>query len=374
MVIESIAMAKKIPWWQPLVEKDDWKIVKKALDANFVNEGPLTAEFEKKLAKMIGVKYATASTSCTAGLFLALRAAGVDHGDEVIAPDITFIASINAIHLTGAKPVLVDIDPETMNIDSSLIEKAITSKTKAIMPVHVTGRACDMDSIMAVAKKHDISVIEDAAEALDSKYKDRYLGTIGLAGCFSFSPNKTISTGQGGMIVTNDEEFYKKVKKLKDHGRPVRGTGGDDLHDTVGYNFRISDLQGGLGLAQLRHFKRRAARMRRNYELYAKHLTGVGDLRIFPTKKGELPQWTDIETDHRKELNAYLTSKNIDSRRFWFPIHKQKAYEASDANFPQSTRMSPRCLWLPSAFTMTDKDVLSVCKAVKEFYKTRQSR
>ena len=362
-------MKKKIiPWWTPQVEKGDYAQVKRALDANFVNEGPLAAEFEKKIADLVGAKYATMTTSCTAALFLALRAAGVKHGDEVIVPDITFIASINAIHLTGATPVLVDIEPETLNIDPTLIERNITPKTRAIMPVHVTGRACDMEKIMRIAKKHKLAVIEDAAEALLSKHGGKYLGMIGDAGCYSFSPNKTISTGQGGIIVTDNEDIYRAIKKLKDHGRPKRGTGGDDVHDSVGYNFRPSDLQAGLGLGQLKHIKKRAARMQRNYELYTKHLKNIPDLRVFPRKAGELPQWTDIETSRRDELAEYLTARNIDSRKYWLPIHRQKAYAQKDTAFPESTRMSPRCLWLPSAFTLTDRDVLAVCKAVREFF------
>lgn len=358
----------RIPWWQPQIEKGDYASVKRAFDANFVNEGPLTREFEEKLAKLVGAKYAVMTTSCTTAMYLALRAAGIKHGDEVIVPDITFIATANAVHQTGATPIFADIDPTTLNIDPASAERAITSKTRAIVPVHVTGRAADMAAIMTLAKKHNLFVLEDAAEALTSRYKNKFLGTIGDAGCYSFSPNKTMTTGQGGIIVTNSEELYNKIKPLKDHGRPVRGTGGDDLHNTVGYNLRVTDLQAGLALGQFKHLAKRTKRMRRNYDLYTKHLKGVGDIRVFPSQKGELPQWTDIETGKRDELNAYLLSKGIDSRKYWLPIHRQLAYKQPDDKFPQSIRMSPRCLWLPSAFTMTDKQVLTVCRTIKEFF------
>lgn len=364
-------MRKLIPWWQPQVEKGDYASVKRALDANFVNEGPLTREFENRIAKLVGATYAIATTSCTTAMYLALRALGIKHGDEVLVPDITFIATANAVHQAGATPVLVDIDPRTLNIDPNAAERSITKKTRAIIPVHVTGRAADMNAIMRLAKKHKLAVVEDAAEALMSKHRGAYLGTIGHAGCYSFSPNKTISTGQGGMIVTNDRALVDTLKHLKDHGRPKRGTGGDDVHDTIGYNCRITDLQSGLGLGQLRHLAWRTKRMRRNYDLYAKHLRGVGDIRVFPSQKGELPQWTDIETGHRNALANHLLSKNIDLRKYWFPIHRQKAYKKSDANFPNSTRMSPRCLWLPSAFTLTDTDIRTVCNAVKDFFEKR---
>lgn len=361
-------MEKKIPWWQPRIEKEDYRFVKQALDNNYVNEGPLVTQFENEIKTLLGVKYAIATNNCTIAIFLALKAAGIKRGDEVIVPDITFIATANAVDLLGARPVLVDIDPKTLNISGAAIERAITKKTRAIVPVHVTGRAANMDAILRIGKKHNLRVIEDAAEALLSKSKGKFLGTMGNAGCFSFSPNKTISTGQGGLIITNEKKIYEALKPLKDQGRPMRGTGGNDMHDTIGYNLKMTDLQAGVGLGQLRHLKTRTERMKRNYELYAKHLSGVGDIRIFPLQAGGVPQWTDIETARRDELEAYLKSQGIDTRKYWYPIHRQLAYKQSDKNFPESTKMSYRSLWLSSAFTLVDKDILRVCEEIKKFY------
>ena len=361
-------MEKKIPWWQPHIEKEDYRFVKTALDNNYINEGPLVTQFENEIATLLGVKYAVATNNGTIAIFLALKAAGIKRGDEVIVPDITFIATINAVDLLGAKPILVDIDPVTLAISPAAIERAITKKTKAIVPVHVTGRSADMTAIMKIAKKHNLRVIEDAAEALLSKYKGKFLGTIGDAGCFSFSPNKTISTGQGGIVVTNDKKIYEALKPLKDQGRPIRGNGGNDLHDTIGYNLKMTDLQAAVGLGQLLHLRSRTERMKRNYELYAEHLEGVGDIRIYPLQEGGVPQWTDITTDKRDELEAYLKSQNIDTRKYWYPIHRQLAYKQSDKNFPESAKMSYCSLWLSSAFTLTDKDILRVCKEIEKFY------
>lgn len=364
-------MPKKIPWWQPQVTKKDYQFIKQALDNNFVNEGPLATQFENEIKKILGVKHAFACNSGTVAIFLALKGLGIKTGDEVLVPNITFIATANAVDLCGAKPILVDVDPTTLNISEEAILKSITPRTKAIVPVHVSGRPANMDAILKIAKDHKLFVVEDAAEAFTSQYKNKFSGTLGDAGCFSFSPNKTISTGQGGMIVTNSDELAGKIRPLKDQGRPQRGTGGDDLHNTIGYNFKFTDLQAGMGLGQLKQLKKRVARMVRNHELYIKNLGNIKDITILKAdlKNGELPQWTDILTAKRDQLDAYLRENNIECRRYWHPLHRQLAYKMPDDNFPNSTKLSPQALWLPSAFTLTDKDILRVCAKIKEFFK-----
>lgn len=363
-------MAAKIPWWLPQVGSEaERTFLTQALDTNYINEGPLVAEFEQKIAALVNAKYAVATPSCTVGLFLSLKALGIGHGDEVLVPDITFIATANAVDLCGATPILVDVDPVTFTIDCAAAEKKITPRTKAIMPVHVTGRGADMNAVMSLAKKHNLFVVEDAAEALLSKQGDNYLGTIGNLGCFSFSPNKTITTGQGGIIVTNDEALYLKLKPLKDQGRPVRGTGGDDLHDTIGYNFKMTDLQAAIGLGQLTLLEHRVERMKRTHELYVQELKDVVELSLFKFRAEEVPQWTDaLIPTRRDELVEYFKVRSIDSRKFWFPLHSQGAYKQGDETFPNSTRLSPQALWLPSSYTLTDEDVLTVCTTIKEFF------
>ncbi len=361
---------KKIPWWLPQVGQEEKKFVDKALGDNFVNEGPLTTQFEQEIVKITGAKYAMATTSGTSAIFLALKALGIGHGDEVIVPDVTFIATANAAELTGAKPVLVDIDPATLTISLEAVEKAITERTKAIVPVHVTGRAADMRKILELAKGRGLKVVEDAAEALGSMHEGRALGTWGDAGCFSFSANKTVSTGQGGMVVTDDDELYVRLKPLKNQGRPVRGTGGDDVHETIGYNFRYTDIQAALGLGQVTYFPARKERMVRNRRLYGENLADVKEIQLYPSRfaEGELPQWTDAIAERRDELVAHLASVNMDCRKYWFPIHAQMAYKSSDEAFPNSTDLCRRSLWLPSAFTLNDEDILAVCAEIKKFY------
>jgi perosamine synthetase len=360
----------KIPWWQPQIGKKEHKIISNVLLSNFPNEGPVTTSFEEKLAALLNVKHVIAVTSCTAGIFISLKAFGIGPGDEVIVPDISFIATANAVEMTGAKAVLVDVDPDTLTIDPVAIDKAITKNTKAIIPVHVSGRGAPMKKILQLAKTHKLAVIEDAAEAFLSKAEGKYLGTIGDTGCFSLSPAKTITTGQGGFIATNNSSLYVTLKQLKDQGRPVRGTGGDDIHYSLGFNFKFTDLQAAVGVGQLSYLQKRIKRMIRNYELYQHNLQNIPEVKVFQfvTDRGAIPQWTDIIAEKRDELAAFLTSHNVDCRKFWHPIHTQSYYKQDDKNFPISTTVAPQVLWLPSAFTLTDRDVQKVCKLITIFY------
>lgn len=366
-------MNKKISWWTPQIGEEERKLISKALDNNFPNEGELTIEFEKKLASLLGCKHAIAVTSGTAAMFLSLKALGIGYGDEVIVPDITFIATANAVEMTGAKPVLVDVDAETMNIGTDSFRKAITKKTKAVIPVHVSGRAANMGQIMEIAEDNQIEIVEDAAEAFLSKHDGKNLGTFGRFGCFSFSPAKTITTGQGGAIATNDGNLAVRLRELKDQGRPVRGTGGDDIHHSIGYNFKFTDLQAAIGIGQLNYVKQRTERSKRNYKLYEGNLGNLEGFSLFKLdiENGESPQWTDAIVEKRNELDKYLKSNGIECRRFWFPIHTQAPYKMPDDKFPNSTRLSPRAIWLPSSFTLSDSDVLNICSRIKDFLRKK---
>lgn len=360
---------KKIPWYQPIVGDVEQKLVDEVLTSNYLNDGEMTARFEREFGAMVGAKHTLAVSSGTMAMFLCLKGLGIGIGDEVIVPDMTFIATAHAVDLTGAKVVLVDIDPTTLTIDLQATRAAITERTKAIMPVHVSGRGADMTAIMNLAKEFNVYVVEDAAEAFMSKHNESYLGTIGNAGCFSLSPFKIISSGQGGLITTNDTELYKKLVKLKDHGRPIKGTGGADIHEGIGYNFKYTNLQAAVGIGQLATVPFRVDRIRRTYQLYYKYLkSGTVTLFPFALDAGELPLWVDGWTDKRDELEAYLKTKNIDCRKFWHPIHTQVTYLTNDALFPNSTKMSARSIWLPSAYTLTDEDIVLVCEEINRFF------
>lgn len=359
-----------ILWWEPVIGDKEKKLILKALDNNYPNEGELATKFEKIIAEFVGTKYAIAVTSGTVAMFLSLKACGIGPNDEVIVPDLTFIATANAVDMCGATPVLVDIKSETLNIDPNAIEKAITEKTKAIMPVHVTGRPSDMTAVIDIADRHNLFVIEDAAEAFMSKYNSKYLGTFGTTGCFSFSPNKIITTGQGGIIVTDDDKIHQRLRELKDQGRPVRGTGGDDIHYSRGYNFKFTNLQAALGLGQVSYLDERTKRLKKTHEIYEEHLKGVDAIQVLPFNigGGELPLWTDVLVENRDELVDYLKAKNIDCRKFWHPLHTQKPYESSNARFSIATELAPKALWLPSAFTMDDEDIYYIIDMIRKFF------
>ena len=366
----GVRMSKHdIPWWNPQVGPNEYVNLHDVLESNYLNDGDVTTRFEREIATLVGAKHAVGVTSGTSALFLSLAALGIGHGDEVIVPDMTFIATANAVTLTGAVPVLVDVDPATLNISPEAFEKAITGRTRAVMPVHVSGRSANLSAIAVIAENHGLAVVEDAAEALASFHDGQALGTVGIAGCLSFSPNKTIMTGQGGMVLTNDDTLHVRLRELKDQGRPVRGTGGDDPHPSVGFNFKLTNLHSAVGLGQLEYLSERLARQKRTYLQYERGLSEINGVRLpgFDIDGGESPQWVDAIVEHRDELDRFLQDRRMYCRPFWFPLHTQPPYRLSDEGFPGSVWAAPRALWLPSAFTMSDTDVAAVISAIHEF-------
>ena len=369
-VVAGAAAARRIPWWQPQLAESEEHLVVAVLRSNYLNEGDVTAAFEREAAAMFGAQHGVATTSGTTAIFLALAALGIGHGDEVIVPDVTFIATANAVTLTGAIPVLVDVDPSTLALDPLAFERAVTQRTKAVVPVHVSGRAADMDAILEVSRRRGIAVVEDAAEALLSKYQGRCLGTLGVMGCYSFSPNKTITTGQGGLVVTDDDALAVRLRELKDQGRPVRGTGGNDVHAVIGFNFKMTNLQAAVGVGQLARLETRAAHLRDLYRWYQAGLDGVTGIRLMPfdVEHGETPQWVDAIAQHRDALVEHLRRLDMHCRPFWFPIHTQVPYAKPDAGYPVSSRLMPSAVWLPSALQLTEDDVRLVCQEIRLFY------
>ena len=251
-------MNKKLYWFTPSVGKKEAKYVNEVINLNYPNQGRITKKLEKNISKLLNVKYAIATTSGTMSIYLALKALGVGKNDKVVVPNITFVATANAVEMTGAEVVLADIDKNNLGICIDSLKKIISkNKVKAIIPVHISGRNSNILEIVKFAKKRNIKIVEDAAEAFYSKNGNHFLGTLGDMGCFSFSPNKIITTGQGGMVVTNNKKLYLFLLKLKDQGRVGKVTGGDDKHVCVGYNFKFTNILSAVGLAQLSQLKKR---------------------------------------------------------------------------------------------------------------------
>ena len=222
------------------------KMLKIALNKNFPGEGELVKKFETKISKLLKVKHVLTCSNGTASIFLALKSIGVKKGDEVLIPNITFQATANAVKLTGAKPVLVDISPENLLMDPKDLKNKINKHSKAIIPVHVSGRGSNIKKLLKIAKEKKISLIEDAAEAFMSKFEKKFLGTYGEIGCFSFAPNKIITTGQGGIVITNNSKIYKSLHRLKDQGRIKNKTQVEHQYLTAGFNFKFTNLQAAL--------------------------------------------------------------------------------------------------------------------------------
>jgi perosamine synthetase len=357
----------KIKWFEPQFGEKEQAAVGAVFASNYINDGHVAREFEARIADRIAVEYCVAVTSGTAAITLALIGLGIGPGDEVLVPDLTFIATANAARLAGADVKLIDVEPHRFTIDTEKAAAAIGPRTKAIIPVDVNGRAADYERLERLCRERKLKLVCDAAEALGSRYHDRCLGSIGDAGCFSFSPSKTISSGQGGMIATNSQELYFRLKELKDQGRRHGGTGGDDLHPVVGFNFKYTNLQAAVGLAQLEMLDRRIAHFRQRDEWYRQLLSDCPGV-AFPARSnqdGEVLQWTDILCSNRRSIQDAFARHGIDSRAFWHPLHRQVPYQAADSGFERAIDVSARGMWLPSSFDLTYEQAQVVTDVIR---------
>ncbi|MEO5684447.1 MAG: DegT/DnrJ/EryC1/StrS family aminotransferase [Chitinophagaceae bacterium] len=352
------------------------------LEIEYVNDaitngwGPKCYEyiyrFEKEFASYQGSAYAMATSSCTGAIHIALMALGVKAGDEVIAPDITWIASIEPILYIGAKPVLVDVLPDTWCIDPAKVEAAITQKTKAIIVVHLYGNVVAMDEIMAIAKKHNLVVLEDAAEGLGSEYKGKKAGSIGDAGVFSFHGTKTISTGEGGIIVTNRQEVLDRAKILNDHGRNPK-IGKTFWMEEYGYKYKMSNLQAAMGCAQIERAEELINKKREIFSWYKEMLSAL-PFQLNPELPGTKNSYwmptviVDKSVDFdRERFFAFMKENNIDSRPFFYPISSLPMFESKPGN-TVSYDIYERGINLPSHHDLTRQQIEYVCTVIKTFF------
>jgi perosamine synthetase len=356
---------KSIAWFGPHLTGLELERLRDVLDRQYINDGPLAREFERRIARLVGTRHAVAVTSGTAAIALALLAAGIGPGDEVLVPDLTFAATANAVRLAGAEVKLVDVEPDRFGIDPDGVVAAIGPRTRAVVAVDVNGRGADYRRLEPICEDAGLVLICDSAEALGSRYDGRMLGSFGLAGCFSFSANKTITAGQGGIVTTDSDALCQRLRELKDQGRRHGGTGGDDLHPVIGFNFKFTDLQAAVAMPQLDQIEQRIAAARRRDTAYAKRLANQPGLTLPPfDEPGEVRQWSDVLIDNRAVVSAALDADGIGNRAFWLPLHRQEPYAADAARFPNSRDISRRGLWLASRFDLDDADFDRICSVV----------
>jgi perosamine synthetase len=364
-----------IPVCIPLLGEKELEYVVDCIKTNWISsKGKYVEEFEAKFAEYCGCKYGVTTTSGTTALHLALVSLNIKNGDEVIIPASTMISTAFAVIYCGARPVLVDAEPETWNMDVKQIEEKITDGTKVIMPVHIYGHPCDMDPIIKIAKEHDLYVVEDAAEAHGAEYKGRKAGGIGDIGCFSFYGNKIITTGEGGMIVTDNEEIAEKAQSLKDlaFSKDRRF-----LHTDLGFNYRMTNIQAAIGLAQFERIDELVEMRRRNAHLYNEYLKDVEGITL-PVEK----EWVKnvywmysilIEDEFgmsMANLATELEKKGIETRTFFIPIHKQPVFQRMDLfkgeKYPVAEELARKGMYLPSSSGLKAEEIKKVVQGIVE--------
>lgn len=371
--MSTATVVKNIPVARPSIGLEEEGAVVEALRSGWVSQGPRVVEFEQRFAEYVGAAHAVAVSSCTTALHLGLVSAGITAGDEVLSPSLSFIATANAIRYAGASPVFVDIDPATYNLDPACIERAITPHTKAILVVHQIGLPVALDEISEIAKHRGLAVIEDAACAIGSKYKGRRIGMPhGLMACFSFHPRKILTTGEGGMITTNDESLAARLRKLRQHAMSVsdleRHSSSHvvtESYEEVGYNYRMTDLQAALGLVQLRRLDDMLARRRFLAARYSKCLSQL-DWLVPPAEpvdcrhnfQSYMVRLNEKAPISRDCLMQELLSRGVSTRRGIMAIHREPPYMAAKWHnqLRQTNLLTDSTIILPLFYAMTDEE------------------
>jgi perosamine synthetase len=333
-----------IPIAKPLIGKEEEDAVLEVLRSGMLAQGKKVATFEKAFADFTESKHALTTVNGTVALYLALKGCGIGEGDEVITTPFTFMATATSIIFAGAKPVLVDIDPKTFNIDPAKIEGAITERTKGIMPVHLYGLSAEMDPIMEIAQKHDLKVIEDACQAHGAMYKGRKVGPIGDAGCFSFYPTKNMTTGEGGMITTNNDEVAEKMMLLRNHGQK-----GVYDHIAFGFNFRMTDIAASIGLSQVKKLDGFNARRRKSAAYLSKALSDYVEVPYVPEHCHHIYHQYTLQSDEREKYMAAFKEAGVGCRVYYpTPIHKYKHMShLAHADLGNAERAAERVFSLP---------------------------
>ncbi len=362
-------MFRKIELDAPCLGEIEKKYLCDVIDSGFISSvGPCISEFEKKVARYLGVKGAVALQSGTAAIYMALHELGIGSGDEVIVPSLTFTATVNPILYVGATPVIIDVDLKTWNIDPIKIREVITNKTKAIIPVHLYGNPCDMKEILAIAKEYSLFVIEDATESLGSKLNDQYTGVFGDLGCFSFNGNKLITTGGGGMIISNHVDKLEHIRVLINQAKDKDKPG---LHSELGFNFRMTNIEAALGLAQFEKIDEFLEKKKIFKKIYHKILGDLAGVNFQKQYNQAIScEWLTCITieDSIKisDFMEFLQKKNIPSRRIFLPVNGMPYLKKYAMDCSNAEAIYNKGLCLPSSMLNTVEDVEYVCQSIKE--------
>jgi perosamine synthetase len=372
-----------IPLSVPNIAGNEWKYVKDCLDTGWISSvGAYVTQFEQMVAQFAGAKYGVATVNGTAALHISLLLSGVKPDDYVILPNLTFVASANSIKYLGADPILIDADPDYWQMDLDLLEEFLENETDekngeliyiqdgrriaAIMPVHILGNMCDMDRFNAIIKKYPLPVVEDATEALGTSYKGKHAGTFSPLGCFSFNGNKIISTGGGGVIVTDDEALAKKAKHITN---TAKASVDEYYHDEIGYNYRLVNLLAAVGVAQMELLPSFIKRKKEAVAFYKKELTGVADIGFQKESPDvETNGWLfTIQTKHQQKLLDHLNANKILSRRFWMPMNKLPMYKGCPyiQKKDNADHIYNTCLSIPCSTSITDEQLEIVAREIK---------
>jgi len=358
---------EKISWWRTSFGDEEVRRIADAIVHEQISQGPVTAEFERRLGEVLGIPYVVATTSGSMALLMALLAAGIQPGDEVIVPNRTWIATAHAAKLLGAKVVLVDVEKERPLLDVNEVEQKITARTKAIMPAHLNGRSAAMEDILKLAAAHHLHVIEDAAQALCSRNTLGLLGTQSDAGCFSLSVAKIISTGQGGFVVTSNPATFERLRLMRTHGV------GDVINASyteLGFNFRFTDIHASIGLAQLARLPERIQKVKAIYAKYASQISEFPYLTLIPVDMaaGEIPIYVEVLCPERENLIQFLADEGIQTRPF-YPDLNQAGYLNNSGLFPHSEVFGEQGLFLPCGPEQPLENIDRVLDALHEFDK-----
>jgi len=370
----------------PNMGGNELKYVTECIETGWVSSvGSYVDKFEKMSAEFAGTKYAVATSSGTTALHICLILMGITQDDMVIVPNITFIATLNAVKYTGASPILIDTDAANWQMDLNILEEFLNKETEQrngvcyhkatgkrvpiIMPVHVLGNICDMDRLLAIAQKNNLIVIEDSTEALGSYYKGKHAGSFGLMGTFSYNGNKIITTGGGGMIVTNDEALAKKAKHLTTQ---AKSDPFEYIHDEIGYNYRLVNVAAAMGVAQMEQLPGFLERKKEIIAFYKKELTGVGDITFQEVSDDVKPNWwlPTIFTAKQKEVLKALNDDKMQSRPFWVPMNQLRMF-ANDTyinNDDRSNYVYQHCLSIPCSTNITDAELQGVADKIKSVF------